>query len=117
MVGSEAHWEALERILAETPPAFDDVEAVAKGTEVDQRFHGGIAEATGNPYLIEMVESQLRRRSRLSFLFFRHGLFDPATDQHYRILERLRAGDGDGAAALIEQHINLTREKYTRVFM
>ena len=116
-VGSDAHWEALERILAETPPAFESVEDVAKGTEVDQRFHGGIAEATGNPYLIEMVESQLRRRSRLSFLFFRHGLFDPATDQHYRILERLRAGDGDGAAALIEQHINLTREKYTRVFM
>lgn len=116
-VGSDAHWEALERLLAETPPAFDCVEDVAKGTEVDQRFHVGIVEATGNPYLIEMAESHLRRRARLSFLFFRHGIFDPATDQHYWILERLRAGDGDGAATLIEQHINLTREKYTRVFM
>ena len=116
-VGSDAHWEALERVLAETPPSYDCVEDVAKGTEVDQRFHSGIAEATGNPYLIEMVVSHLRRRSRLSFLFFRHGIFDPATDQHYWILERLRVGDGDGAAALIEQHINLTREKYARVFM
>lgn len=116
-VGSDAHWDALEQILAETPPTFDCVEDVAKGTEVDQRFHGSIAEATGNPYLIEMVESHLRRRSRLSFLFFRHGVFDPATDQHYQILECLRAGDGDHAAALIERHINLTREKYARVFM
>ncbi|MHB8644721.1 MAG: GntR family transcriptional regulator [Thermomicrobiales bacterium] len=116
-VGSDAHWEALERILAATPPTFDCADDVAKGTEVDQRFHGGIAEATGNPYLIEIVDSHLRRRSRLSFLFFRHGIFDPATDQHYRILACLRAGDGDAAAALIERHINLTREKYARVFM
>lgn len=116
-VGRDEHWEALERILAETPPAFDAVEDVAIGSEVDQRFHAGIAEATTNPYLVEMVNSHLRRRSRLSFLFFRHGLFDPATDQHYQILDRLRAGDGDAAAVLIERHINLTREKYTRIFM
>ncbi len=117
VVGRDGHWEALERVLGQTPPTFACADDVAKGTEVDQRFHGGIAEATGNPYLIEIVDSHLRRRSRLSFLFFRHGIFDPATDQHYRILACLRAGDGDAAAALIERHINLTREKYARVFM
>jgi DNA-binding GntR family transcriptional regulator len=116
-VGKNEHWDALARILAETPPAYACADDVAKGTEIDQRFHGGIAEATGNPYLIEMVSGHLRRRSRLSFLFYRHGVFDPATDQHYQILECLRAGAGDAVAALVVQHINLTREKNTRVFM
>jgi GntR family transcriptional regulator, rspAB operon transcriptional repressor len=114
-VGSDAHWEALERILAETPPAFESVEDVAKGTEIDQRFHSGIAEATGNPYLIEMAESQLRRRSRLSFLFWRHGIYDPITAQHYEILACLREGRGDAAATLMEKHISVTRDRVTRV--
>jgi DNA-binding GntR family transcriptional regulator len=116
-IGTAEHWDALARILAKTPRAYDCADDVAKGTEIDQRFHGGIAEATGNPYLIETVNSNLRRRSRLSFLFYRHGVFDPATEQHYQILDCLRAGDGDAVAALIVQHVNLTREKYTRVFM
>lgn len=116
-IGTADHWDALARILAETPPAYECADDVAKGTEVDQRFHGGIAEATGNPYLIETVNGNLRRRSRLSYLFYRHGVFDPATDQHYQILDCLRVGDGDAVAALVVQHVNLTREKYTRVFM
>jgi DNA-binding GntR family transcriptional regulator len=115
-VGTPHHWDALEQILGETPPAFACADDVVRGTAIDQRFHGGIAEATGNPYLIEMVNSHLRHRSRLSFLFFRHGVFDPATDQHYRILAYLRSGDGDAAAALVERHIDLTREKVRRVF-
>jgi DNA-binding GntR family transcriptional regulator len=116
-IGTAEHWDALARILAQTPRTYDCADDVAKGTEIDQRFHGGIAEATGNPYLIETVNGNLRRRARLSFLFHRHGVFDPATDQHYQILECLRAGDGEAVAALVVQHVNLTREKYTRVFM
>jgi DNA-binding GntR family transcriptional regulator len=114
--GTLAHWDALEQILGETPFAFACADDVVRGTEIDQRFHGGIAAATGNPYLIEVVNSHLRHRSRLSFLFYRHGIFDPATDQHYRILAHLRSGDGDAAAGLVEQHIDLTREKVRRVF-
>ena len=117
LVGTDEQWDALDRILAETPSAYRCADDIAKGAEVDQRFHRGIAEATGNRYLIEMVDAHLRRRARLAFLFFRHGIFDPATEQHYQILACLRAGRGDAAAALLEQHINLTREKYARVFV
>jgi GntR family transcriptional regulator, galactonate operon transcriptional repressor len=115
-VGRAEDWDMLEDILAKTPVAFASKDDVAKGTDIDQRFHRGIAAATGNPYLVEMVDKQLRSRARLSVLFFRHGVFDPATDQHYQILERLRAGDGESAATLIEQHINLTRGRITHVF-
>lgn len=115
-IGRAEHWDALERILAETPSAYDCGDDVAKGNDVDQCFHRGIAEATGNPCLVEMMDERLHRRSRIAFFFFRHGVFDPATDQHYQILQCLRAGAADAVATLVEQHINLTREKYARVF-
>ncbi len=113
--GTVAIWDQLEAALDETPERFTTVEETERGADVDRRFHAGIAQATGNPFLIETVERSRHRTTRLAFLFFRHGVFDPATEQHYRILEALRRGDGDRAAVLMEQHIEVTRQRQTRV--
>lgn len=115
-VGNADAWDELERVLAESPSAHTCTDDVARGASVNERFHVGIAAATGNPTLVELVEGCLRRRARLSFLFFRHGVYDPVVQQHYDILARLRAGDGDGAAALMEKHILITRDRDARVF-
>lgn len=114
-VGDEGAWEALERILADSPAAYATPEDVERGAEVNRRFHRGIAQATGNPYLVELVEQYQHRQVRLAFLFFRHGVFDPVTEQHYRILAALRAQDGDGVATMMEQHVQITHQRQVRI--
>lgn len=114
--GTPSAWDELEGVLAETPSAYTCTEDVALSADVNGRFHRGIAAATGNPHLVELIDGYLHRRARLSFLFFRHGVYDPVTEQHYDILACLRARDGDGAAALMERHILITRDRDARVF-
>ncbi len=87
-------WDALERLLAETPETFTTIDDATMGAMVNRRFHHGIAEATGNPYLIELMRQHEHRKARLSFVFFRHGLYTPVTEQHHAILAALRAGTG-----------------------
>jgi DNA-binding GntR family transcriptional regulator len=113
--GTVEMWDALEAALADTPATFTTLEETERAADVDRRFHTGIARATGNPLLIELVERSRHRNARLAFLFFRHGVYDPVTEQHYGILDALRAGDGDRAAALMEQHIQVTRQRQARV--
>ncbi len=113
--GTAETWEALAAALAETPADFTTVEETERSADIDRRFHTGIARATGNSFLVELVERHQHRTARLAFLFFRHGLYDPVTEQHYTILDALREGDGDRAAALMEQHIQVTRQRQARV--
>ncbi len=97
-VGAPRAWDELERILADSPQSHETADDVARGSEINGRFHLGIAAATGNPYLVELLESYLHRRARLSFLFWQHGIYDPVTAQHYEILACLRERRGDAAA-------------------
>lgn len=113
--GAPDTWNALEATLAKTPTAFTTIDETECAAEIDRRFHTGIAQATGNPFLVELMERHQYRNERLAFLFFRHGLYDPVTEQHYGILDALRAGNGDRAAALMEQHIQVTRQRQARV--
>lgn len=114
-VGPASAWEALERLLAASPATHVTPEEVLRGTEINGRFHLGIAQATGNPYLAELATQYQHRQARLSFLFFQHGMYDPVTAQHYEILAALRARDGDRAAALMEAHIQITRERQAKI--
>ena len=114
-VGTPRAWDELECILADSPQSHETADDVAKGSEVNARFHLGIAAATGNPYLVELLESYLHRRARISFLFWQHGVYDPIITQHYEILAYLRERRGDAAAALMEKHISITRDREARV--
>jgi len=113
--GTTELWDALEAALAQTPTRFTTMEETERGAAIDQHFQTGIAHATGNPFLVELVERSRHRSARLAFLFFRHGVFDPVTEQHYRILEALREGSGDRAAALMEEHVQVTRQRQAQV--
>src|SRR4051812_9482922 len=81
--GTPDIWDDLEQVLAETPSTYTCTEDVAHAADVNARFHRDIAAATGNPYLVELIDGYLHRCARLSFLFFRHGVYDPVTTQHY----------------------------------
>ena len=112
--GTMDAWRALDEALAETPTTFTTVDETERAADVDRHFHLGIAQATGNPLLVELVERHQRRNARLAFFFLRRGLYDPMTAQHHAILAALRAGDGDRAAALMEEHIQVTRQRQLR---
>ena len=89
---------------------------VARASDIDHRFHHGIAAATGNRYIIELSTRFSRIRARLPFLFFRYGLYQPMTDQHTIDLSCLREGAAEEAARLTATHVQLTRsrEEHTR---
>ncbi len=114
-VGTAADWDALEALLADAPAEIETEDDVAQASNVDRRFHHGIAAVTGNRYLAELVDRLGRMRARMPFLFFRHGTYQPVTDQHIAILAHLRAGDAVAAGRLVENHIKLTQERQTRL--
>jgi DNA-binding GntR family transcriptional regulator len=114
-VGQPRNWDDLEAILAETPETFATIEDATRGTAVNWRFHRGIAEATGNPFVVELLEQHHHRTTRLTFVYFHHGLYAPVTEQHYEILAALRAGDGDRAAELEAKHIGITLQRQAQI--
>lgn len=74
-------------------------------------FHRMIHEAAGNDRLLELIE-RFSRELRL----FRHislitaGIHD-SNIEHHRILKALEQGDGEGAAAAMENHVSQAKER------
>lgn len=104
------HLEALEAALAAMEAMRDDGDAWA---EADLGFHLAVAEATGNPYFATLLTPlatamvagmQASRRSPASV---RAGLA-----AHRQLLERLRAGDADGAVETMRSHLEDSRRRY-----
>jgi len=114
-VGQPKKWDEMEAILAETPATFATIEDATQAAAVNARFHRGIAEATGNPCIVELLEQHQHRTTRLAFIFFRHGVYSPKTEQHYEILEALRAGAGDRVAELETTHIGVTLQRQAQI--
>jgi len=114
-VGQPKKWDEMEATLTEMPATFATIEDATQAAAVNARFHCGIAEATGNPCIVELLEQHQHRTTRLAFLFFRHGVYIPKTEQHHEILRALRAGDGDRVAALETKHIGVTLQRQARI--
>jgi GntR family transcriptional repressor for pyruvate dehydrogenase complex len=86
-------------------------------TEADTAFHLGIAEATGNEYLLSAVAAVVR----LQFWTVNTALGNDghtpgspitAAAQHLAIFQRIRNGEGDAAAMVMQQHIQTVLESY-----
>lgn len=114
-VGTAEHWDTLAALLATAPATITTEDDVASASVVDREFHLGIAGATGNRMILDLTQRLRWTRERMPFMFFRQGSYQPVTDQHLAILALLRAGNGEGAAHLIEDHIKLTQERLTRL--
>lgn len=113
--GTAEDWDRLEALLATAPTTISTEDDVALSSSVDRQFHLGIATATGNRALIDLMLRLRRTRERMPFLFYRQGTYTPVTDQHLEILQHLRSGDGDRLVALVENHIKLTQNRLTRL--
>lgn len=97
---------------------FEDRRSYFEFIHANFRFHALIAEATGNDLLVEIVldvENKLQR-------FFYHtiglGAYGPMlVAEHTAIVRALRDGDPQQARRAMEQHIQNTRERTSRLFL
>ncbi len=89
--------DAMDRALA-----LDDLDAWAKA---DELFHSQLIELAGNRHLQATVMNHWDRahRARLFTLRLRPKPVN-STQEHRQLVERLRAGDAEGAALVNRQH-------------
>jgi DNA-binding GntR family transcriptional regulator len=84
----------------------------------DERFHLGLAKATGNAYLVESLERvHDRLRTIRSVDFTVRERLIVSAQQHIAITEAIRAGDSDQAAALMEAHIAQSKDEIRSIML
>lgn len=74
---------------------------------LDRDFHRGLAECTGNPVLVEILENLHQRSLILWHVSVSSGgrEYDIVQGEHERILNKVAAGDPQGAGLAMRQHI------------
>ncbi len=95
--------DALERVLMPPQQTFD-AKAAKRLMDLNRRFHVGIARASGNRRLTELVERMVDETARLFAPGFHMG-------DHRDIIEALRSGDGARARAAAVNHILMTQDR------
>ena len=77
--------------------------------QADLRFHMGLAEAAHSPRLLEaMAEIQSELDEVIELVPHPQEVLKRSNDQHRELIALLRAGDADGAAKAIRQHVEGT---------
>jgi DNA-binding FadR family transcriptional regulator len=93
----------LDRILEEHRSVTTDVNAMA---DVDIAFHLAIARASRNPLLPQLIGHLRQPLEGQTFAInARAGRLRRAIEEHAAVLEAIRAGDPDAAAAAMERHL------------
>lgn len=77
--------------------------------DVDDRLHGGIGDAAGNPQLAHIIRT-LRRQTQIFDLRSMPERFDATCREHLSIVEALRDGRGDDAAQLMRDHLSHVKD-------
>lgn len=107
---------AMSDALEAMRDGIDDPEAF---NSADVRFHEALATASGNQILTFLIEAMagplrasraLSRRGHLA----RQRPLEQVIDEHARIYECVVAGDSDGAAAAMEDHLMQTEYSLSR---
>lgn len=101
--GTGRHWtEMADLIEGSLRPGTPPEELLA----VDRRCHEIIWDAAGNRFLTDTLDNLYAHSDRVWHMYLadvvdtRH-----AVDEHIEILDLLRSGDADGAAAAVEAHV------------
>jgi len=97
--------------IAQMEAVLRDLEQVQDGDSkaliaIDRHFQQLLYEAAGNEFLAEALNRLYDLDLRLWHLFLdRLGDVQDSVEQHWGVIEALKAGDGAQAEALIQQHI------------
>ncbi|GAA4099296.1 FadR/GntR family transcriptional regulator [Actinomadura miaoliensis] len=102
---TDADLARLEELLAARDAAEDADEFGA----ADSRFHLGVAEASGNPVLIEACRYFIGRlHESLSAIRLDHRIPEAGPERHRAVLDAIAAGDPDAAARAAAEVIEPT---------
>jgi DNA-binding FadR family transcriptional regulator len=93
----------LEQAIASDDPAVPELNA---------QFHMRLAEATGNRLLTAFVTILHRSAQPLSFIESSPQVGLDSVNQHTALVARIKAGDADGAAALMNEHLGYLDEHH-----
>jgi DNA-binding GntR family transcriptional regulator len=84
----------------------------------DEKFHLGLAEATGNTFLVELIERvNARLRGIRAVDFTVRDRLVVSEEQHLAIVDAIAAGDGDAAAKLVDDHITQSKSEISNVLL
>ncbi|MDF1726774.1 MAG: GntR family transcriptional regulator [Sulfitobacter sp.] len=79
--------------------------------ELNRQFHAAIADATQNPYLIEMIKLNARKLMAHYRLRYRTpGAIEKSAQEHEVICQHIINRDGTAARAAMLEHFNYDRE-------
>ncbi|EUB99522.1 transcriptional regulator, GntR family [Rhizobium sp. CF080] len=81
--------------------------------DVDDRLHGGIGDAAGNPQLAQIIRT-LRRQTQIFDLRSVPERLESTCQEHLDIVGALRDGRGDDAAKAMRQHLDHVRDSIIR---
>ena len=108
---SDADIGAIEAMLDACEPGAPREEWHRVGTD----FHVAVARLSGNPFLVQAIESAMTRLSRARWLeVWTEPSREQAWAEHRRILERIRRNDPDAAAREAAAHMRDTRDRLLR---
>ncbi len=84
---------------------------LAAAAAADRTFHAEIVRAAGNAILAQLYDQLRDRQLRMGVQVMRADPHRIARniEEHTEILEALRAGDGDAAAAVVRRHVGRVR--------
>lgn len=84
-----------------------------KASELHSEFHKAVERATGNPYLVQVVEP-LRQRTEMIFSLLVEARGSMGWHEHQAIIDAIAAGDADGARSTVSEHIMSVLENLDR---
>lgn len=101
--GTSDDWDQMADALEKTADPKLDAEAQLS---LDRVCHEIIWSASGNRFISDTLDMLYAQSDRLWHLYLADVAdMGHAVDEHKQILDRLRAGDADGVAALLETHV------------
>ena len=76
---------------------------------VDEDLHGGLAQASGNPQLAQIIQN-LRRQTQIFDLRAMPERLEETCREHLRLLDAIEAGDGAEAERAMADHLERVRD-------
>ncbi|RUQ30617.1 FadR family transcriptional regulator [Peribacillus cavernae] len=117
---TEKDIEDMEIALIEMKSASGDHEL---GEKADLSFHMAIAVASKNPLLVTLMNQvsdmmvETMRETRRILLYSKEKTMDTLYQEHVKILEAIKAKDGDSAREAMRHHLDNVEEILTDFFL
>ena len=107
--GTEAHWTAMADALGPSDSSHENSNELMV---TDRRCHEIMWEAADNRFLLDTLDMLYAQSDRLWHLYLADVAYmSEAVAEHHEILDALRTRDGDGVAALVEDHVRAFDEQ------